>query len=124
MPAVVSTVAHLGLEARAVEVQVQMSAGLQLIAAGKVQAVARSRRERCQAGITAVVIPFPRDPTRTPRARHMACAALGRFPDAEIADASRAKTEKRLGRKMGKGTAWPYIFLISTTAVRSKMRLA
>ena len=60
MPATVSTVAYLGLEARSVEVQVQMSAGLPaIVIVGLPDKAVAESRERVRAALTAIGLALP-----------------------------------------------------------------
>src|SRR6478736_2940614 len=60
MSATVATVAYLGLEARAVEVQVQMSAGLPaIVIVGLPDKAVAESRERVRAALTAIGLALP-----------------------------------------------------------------
>src|SRR4029450_2977463 len=60
MAAAVATVAYLGLEARAVEVQVQMSAGLPaIVIVGLPDNAVRESRERVRAALSAIGLALP-----------------------------------------------------------------
>jgi magnesium chelatase family protein len=60
MVAIVSTVAYLGLEARAVEVQVQLSTGIpRFVIVGLPDKAVAESRERVRAALTAIGLALP-----------------------------------------------------------------